>query len=223
MNKYEKWYSGIIENARNRKTDEYTEIHHILPRSLGGNNDPTNLVDLTAREHFMCHWLLTKMHTGINRKKMLNAIYIMKGENSYQKRYKTKITARVYEKLRKEYAAYISKLNTGRKQPPEEKAKQLAAQIGRKRAPFSQEWKEKLSAAKRGKNNNRYGVTVSEETRKKMSEKAKGRKYSSETIEKRAVKIRGSKREKKLCPHCNREVAVNGYARWHGDNCKEKK
>lgn len=147
----------------------------------------------------------------------------MKGENSYQKRYKTKITARVYEKLRKEYAAYISKLNTGRKQPPEEKAKQLAAQIGRKRAPFSQEWKEKLSAAKRGKNNNRYGVTVSEETRKKMSEKAKGRKYSSETIEKRAVKIRGSKREKKLCPHCNREVAVNGYARWHGDNCKEKK
>lgn len=71
MNKYEKWYSGIIENARNRKTDEYTEIHHILPRSLGGNNDPTNLVDLTAREHFMCHWLLTKMHTGINRKKCL--------------------------------------------------------------------------------------------------------------------------------------------------------
>ena len=56
-----------------------------------------------------------------------------------------------------------------------------------------------------------------------MSEKAKGRKYSSETIEKRAAKIRGSKREKKLCPHCNREVAVNGYARWHGDNCKEKK
>ena len=60
----------------------------------------------------------------------------MKGENSYQKRYKTKITARVYEKLRKEYAAYVSKLNTGRKQPPEEKAKQLAAQIGRKRAQY---------------------------------------------------------------------------------------
>lgn len=225
MNKYEKWYSGIIENARNRKTDEYTETHHILPRSLGGNNDPTNLVDLTAREHFMCHWLLTKMHTGINRKKMLNAIYIMKGENSYQKRYKTKITARVYEKLRKEYAAYISKLNTGRKQPPEEKAKQLAAQIGRKRAPFSQEWKEKLSAAKRGKNNNRYGVTVSEETRKKIGDKLRGKKQDPARVAARAEKQRSlnMKREKKLCPHCNREVAVNGYARWHGDNCKEKK
>ena len=197
MNKYEKWYSGIIENARNRKTDEYTETHHILPRSLGGSDTPDNLVDLTAREHFMCHWLLTKMHTGQARGKMINALYMMQGQGPYQTRYKSKITSRIYKNLREEYATYISNLNKGRKQPPEEKARQIAAITGRKRAPFSEEWKENLSKNHKSKNPD-YNTAHSEETRKKMSEKAKGRKYSSETIEKRAAKIRGSKREKKL-------------------------
>ena len=222
MSKYEKWYSGIIETARNRKINEYTETHHILPRSLGGSDTSDNLVELTAREHFMCHWLLTKMHTGQARGKMINALYMMQGRGPYQTRYKSKITSRIYKNLREEYATYISNLNKGRKQPPEEKARQIAAITGRKRAPFSEEWKENLSKNHKSKNPD-YNTAHSEETRKKMSEKAKGRKYSSETIEKRAAKIRGSKREKKLCPHCNREVAVNGYARWHGDICKEKK
>ena len=222
MSKYEKWYCGIIETARNRKINEYTETHHILPRSLGGSDTSDNLVELTAREHFMCHWLLTKMHTGQARGKMINALYMMQGRGPYQTRYKSKITSRIYKNLREEYATYISNLNKGRKQPPEEKARQIAAITGRKRAPFSEEWKENLSKNHKSKNPD-YNTAHSEETRKKMSEKAKGRKYSSETIEKRAAKIRGSKREKKLCPHCNREVAVNGYARWHGDICKEKK
>ena len=121
MSKYEKWYCGIIETARNRKINEYTETHHILPRSLGGNNEPDNLVELTAREHFMCHWLLTKMHTGQARGKMINALYMMQSQGPYQTRYKSKITSRIYKNLREEYAAYISNLNKGRKQPPEEK------------------------------------------------------------------------------------------------------
>ena len=221
MNKYNIWYSNIINRAQTRPDlNEYAERHHIIPHSLGGSDHPSNLVSLTAREHFICHWLLTKIYTGEARGKMINAMYIMRAEGTNQKRYKSKITSRVYKHLREEYAAYISKLNTGRVQPPEEKAKQLAAQIGRTRAPFSAEWRAKLSSAKIGENNNRYGVVFSEETRRKMSERAKGRKYSPETIEKRASKIRGSKREKLLCPHCQQLISVNTYPRWHGDNCK---
>lgn len=221
--KYNIWYDNIIEKAKTRFLTDYTETHHIVPRSLGGTDEKENLVELTAREHFVCHWLLTKMHTGEARGKMINAMYMMRAEGPYQKRYKSKITSRVYEKLRVEYRDYISNLNKGRVQPPEEKERQLKAQLGRKRAPFSDEWRAKLSAAKKGENNNRYGVKISEETRRKMSEKAKGRKYSAETIEKRAAKIRGSKRDKLTCPHCCKDIAVNGYARWHGDNCKSKK
>jgi len=220
MNKYEKWYFAITNNAKNRNTDGYTETHHIIPRSLGGLDTKDNLVNLTAREHFICHWLLTKMYTGEAKGKMINAMYMMRAESPHQKRYESKITARIYENLRTEYSRYISNLNKGRIQPPEEKARQLAAQIGRKRPPFSEEWRSKLSAAKTGKNNNRYGVTISEETRKKMSDRAKARKYSKETIEKRAAKTRGSKRERLICPHCNKDCAVNTYPRWHGDRCK---
>jgi len=40
----------------------YTEKHHILPRSLKGSDDPSNLVSLTGREHWIAHLLLNKIH-----------------------------------------------------------------------------------------------------------------------------------------------------------------
>ena len=76
-----------------------------------------------------------------------------------------------------------------------------------------------MAAKKQGENNPRFGAIVSEDTKQKMREKALGRTQSAETIKKKADAVRGSKRETKLCPHCNRSVAVNGYARWHGSNC----
>jgi CRISPR/Cas system Type II protein with McrA/HNH and RuvC-like nuclease domain len=47
--KYLKWYNSIIENAVTRnykkgKTDLYLEIHHIVPKSLGGKTDWENIV-----------------------------------------------------------------------------------------------------------------------------------------------------------------------------------
>ena len=66
-----------------------------------------------------------------------------------------------------------------------------------------------------------HGKNHNESTVEMIRQKAIGRKQSAETIAKKAEAIRGTKREKKLCPHCNKEVAVNGYARWHGDNCKQ--
>lgn len=97
-NKYTRWYYNIIHRAQSRVTTEYTEKHHILPKSLGGSNDRTNLVRLTAREHFVCHLLLTKMCANHhNRYKMLYAFTAMAwiqniGEgryslNSYQYEY----------------------------------------------------------------------------------------------------------------------------------------
>jgi hypothetical protein len=69
--------------------------------------------------------------------------------------------------------------------------------------------------------NPRYGVEVSEETRKRIGDKLRGRKQTEEEKLVRSLANMGKKREKKLCPHCDQHVAVNGYARWHGDNCKK--
>jgi hypothetical protein len=74
-NKYNKWYFSIIETAKKRELGNIKEIHHIIPKSLGGNNDSYNLVDLTPREHYICHWLLTKMTEGKYRMKMTFALH----------------------------------------------------------------------------------------------------------------------------------------------------
>jgi len=217
MNKYTRWYNNITEQAKSRTLDCYTEKHHVIPRSLGGTDDASNLVNLTAREHFICHWLLTKMHAGDARGKMINALYLMQGKNKYQDRY---INSKVYATLREEYAQYISNLNTGRIQPADEKSRQIAAITGRKRAPFSDEWKANMSLKKSGENNPRYGVELSESTRQKIGDKIRGRVQTEEEKARRSVANMGKVKPKKLCPHCQQLVAVNGYARWHGINCK---
>ena len=219
---YKRLYNDIVTNAQLQERNCYTETHHIVPRSLGGADTADNLVRLTAREHFIAHWLLSKFTEGEDRGKMIKALSLMRADSKYQERYSTKITARVYENLREEHARIISEQNTGRIQPQHEKENQIRAMTGRKRPEFSKEWRENLSKSSSGENNSMYGKKHSVDTKKKMSEKAKGRKQSAETIAKKANAIRGSKRELKLCPHCEREVAVNGYARWHGDNCKAK-
>jgi len=54
---YQKIYDQIIERAKNRKLEGYKEKHHIIPKCLGGPDNKENLVELTAREHFLCHLL----------------------------------------------------------------------------------------------------------------------------------------------------------------------
>lgn len=244
MNKYKQWYANITERAKNRILETYTESHHIVPRSLGGGDEPNNLVNLTAREHFVCHWLLVKMTTGQEHHKMLNALRMMRAEKQGQHRYNTKITARVYEGIKQEYAKLqsetlkgkgngfygkkhtpearekIRQKNLGNKLTPEQHARLVANTTGKRKPPLSDEHKAKLSILREGEGNGMWGKTHSEETKAKQRAKAVGRKQSAETVQKKADAVRGSKREKRLCPHCDQLVAVNGYARWHGDRCR---
>ena len=61
--KYSKWYDSLINKALQRSLPltMYTEQHHIVPRSFGGSDDISNLVKLTAREHYVAHLLLWKI------------------------------------------------------------------------------------------------------------------------------------------------------------------
>ena len=65
----------IIAAATSRTIiPKYVEKHHIIPKSLGGNNRKENLVNLSAREHFICHRLLVKMLNGDAKNKMIYAL-----------------------------------------------------------------------------------------------------------------------------------------------------
>lgn len=72
---YKRIYTCIIQSRINNIPVGYTEEHHILPKCLGGNDEKTNLVKLTAREHFICHLLLAKIHP--NNKGIVYAAYMM--------------------------------------------------------------------------------------------------------------------------------------------------
>ncbi|MDB5594887.1 MAG: hypothetical protein JWM36_1848 [Hyphomicrobiales bacterium] len=76
--KYQRWYDHLVARAQSRKRlGGYSEVHHIEPRSLGGSDQPANLVSLTYREHFLAHWLLTKIHSAGAGRRMQRALFAM--------------------------------------------------------------------------------------------------------------------------------------------------
>ena len=99
---YQKIYNQIIERAKNRQLEGYKEKHHILPKCLGGSNDKSNLVELTAREHFLCHMLLCEIYP--NNNKLKHALFLMNEgitRNDYSPSSKT------YHRLKEERSKLI--------------------------------------------------------------------------------------------------------------------
>jgi len=183
-NKYTTWYFKIISDSKKKIYTEYTEQHHIIPKSLGGRNTDDNIVKLSAREHFICHWLLTKMVTGEHQKSMRYALRMMRKTNKHTHRYETKITSRVFEKNR----VVCNVLLQGRIVSDQTRQRMSAARKTRvitdetreklskprkKRGPMSDEIKKKIAEANKGK-------VRSVETRQRMSESAQGKPKSSE-------------------------------------------
>lgn len=79
---YAEIYNQLISRARLRSAliTDY-EVHHIIPRCMGGDNSSSNLVRLTYREHFFAHELLAKIYPYENG--LLYAVYLMSNKNQY--------------------------------------------------------------------------------------------------------------------------------------------
>ena len=188
-NKYTQWYQAIVAKSSLRVNNVgYVEKHHILPKSLGGTNDPSNIIKLTPKEHYICHLLLTKMVDGNNRHKMWYAHYMMmRGAKRY------KPTSRMYA-LAKENLSKANKArpgpNRGKKMSEAQKEKISKSLSGKNLGPMSEEHKNKLRKPKseehkrklsESRKDKSFGYTHSEETKKKMSEAQKGKKGIEKT------------------------------------------
>lgn len=186
LNKYTRWYNTIVEHRRSNLAEGYVERHHILPKSMGGSNLDDNLVALTAREHFVCHWLLTKMTVGTDRTKMLRAFNAFKMSSRKNPR---RLTARQYAIARNIKIPYeprvvnpetgrkISKALTGRTQSAESNARRSASLKNR---TFTDDHIQKLSVALKGRTSPTKGM------------KFEGRSFSKLT-----------------CPCCGKEISKN--------------
>ena len=196
-NKYRQWYYNIIQHRLSNPASGYTERHHILPKSLGGSNNQSNLVALTAREHYVCHLLLIRMTEGNARTSMLRAFNAFKMSGSKNPR---NLTARQYQTVRL-LTEGLPSWNAGKKHSPETRAKISAARKGRqspmKGKQFSDEAKANISTA-----------ASNPERRAKISQALKGR----------VSPTKGSKRpyksfSKQPCPNCGREIGINNLSR----------
>jgi len=156
---YAKQYQLLVTTRKQMNRKFFTgcgfERHHIIPKSLGGTNDKSNIVVLTPREHCLAHMLLAKMYTGEARGKMCYAlIALVKLRNKNR----SAITTKEYERLRKaHYHAMLDpdyrtlrSANTAKQWTPERRAAvaektRLQWQTDNKKKDFyaSQEWRDR--------------------------------------------------------------------------------
>lgn len=77
---YQKIYNDLINKRKLTPPKNcYTERHHVIPVCMKGTNKKENLVPLTAREHYIAHALLVKIHRNDKRYyfKLLKAMTAM--------------------------------------------------------------------------------------------------------------------------------------------------
>lgn len=117
---YNRIYNELIERSRNENRQKgcgiYYENHHIIPKCLGGEDTSENLVLLTAREHFIAHWLLTKIYPSEPKIIFAFNSFSMKLGGAMNQHYQldTYSTSRNYEYARRK----VVQLLTGVPRPP---------------------------------------------------------------------------------------------------------
>lgn len=187
-----------MSRARGRVLDGYFERHHVLPKSLEGGDEASNIVRLTYREHFLAHWLLTKLTAGKDRRKMLYALFQMTRRGKGKDRV---FTSWQYEAARRA----IQKVQAGRKLSDETRAKISEARKGKSIMPLAT--RRKMSKRLKG-NTYANGVKKSPETialwmSKMVGRKTtKGYKSSEDTKRKISKSLMGNQRTagRKLSP-----------------------
>lgn len=178
-NKYAKWYTNLVNTRKIRIINdlEYYELHHIIPKCMGGTNNKENLVKFTAREHYIAHLLLIKMCVNeSHQRKMKFALQKMMGNSSNWSNAQ-------YETARKKNLEAL----IGRKFTEEHKRKLSMSNIGIKR---NDETKLKLSKKAKLRTHNKnpfYGKSHSDETKSILREKAKNRIWITNGIESKVL------------------------------------
>lgn len=162
-------YNSLIDKAKDNvfNSDEYFETHHIIPKGMDGSDDTNNLVKMTARQHFVAHWLLFRIYP--TNKQIAAAFHIIAfGTNCRNTRKKHQgymPSSRAIAEAR--YASVVR--NTGSKHSPETIQK------------MKDTWSKKLAE---GYVWPKIGTSPSDETREKQSKSKIGKPRSQETIDK---------------------------------------
>lgn len=166
-------YNQFIQNILNTRGrfncgNEYCERHHIIPKCLGGTDDLNNLIDLYAREHFIAHKLLALENP--DNDKLTYAWWAMSNWINPKTQKREIITAEEYEEAKIAYSKLLSERSSGENS------------IFYGKHLF-------------GKDNPHYGHKHTQETKKIISDKAKGRKHTKESKNKISASLKALHRK----------------------------
>lgn len=184
---YYKTYNQLIDKCIQMESegypeDMYTEVHHILPKCMGGTNDESNLVRMPVRYHIMAHLLLAQVYPEING--LVYAAHVLVSVNNSV--VSTNTAALIREDFKKsrigshhseETRRKISESNKGKVIPRELVEKLRSINLGKK---HSLETRKKMSEARKREN-------LSEEILRKRSLASSGRKHSEEVKKKISI------------------------------------
>ena len=103
---YRKHYERLVQQT---PPEGYTEKHHVVPHCMGGTDRKSNIVKLSARQHFVAHWLLKKIYP--NQPGLIYAFHMMFHPTSSNTRQTDWIhsRSRTYARLKEEMIVDIHK------------------------------------------------------------------------------------------------------------------
>jgi len=202
FNEYTSEYYKIIKQALDRLSHTasrkearellgYVEKHHIIPKSLGGTNDDSNLVWLTAAEHLKAHLLLVKMVDKIEHKRKMSSAAVRMANPQSRTHHRIladneiEDIAIIRAEAARLHSEYMKERHKGENNPfygrHHTEESKLAKSIANKGLPRTQQTRENIRASKLGDKNPSKKIVT--------------------------------------CPHCGVTGKAGGVRKHHFDNC----
>ena len=194
-------YERLIAAFRDSPRRLGWHTHHVVPKCLGGDDSPSNLVHLPPRAHYLAHWMLYRMypeHPGISL-----AFILFKGVRRGRDFEEASLRHSEASRLR----MILNNPQSGKPRTDSQKAAASNALTGK---PKSESHRSKIAKARAGK-------VMSEEQKKKIGDAQRGKPRSEES---RLAAIAGIKTH--TCPHCGKVGRGNTMMLFHFDKCKER-
>lgn len=246
---YAKIYEQLISNAKINPFSGYTEKHHIVPKCMGGGDTFDNIVSLSARQHFIAHWLLYKIH-GTKELAFAWRVMCINPKNNQR----SKVNSHSFKLAKEAWAIEMSRLNTGVKFSDKRIENLRQAHLGQKawnKGIATGETASRKARIEHYMANPQRCVTCGQPIPYRFKSRArkycckkcqfadpnrivgkvnrkpnsgsfkKGHTLKGETVKKISDKLTGMKRPRGVCPHCGTEGALSLLKRWHFDNCKK--
>jgi hypothetical protein len=227
---YSKIYENLILDAKlNPKFESYKELHHIVPKCLGGDDSIHNLIHLTARQHYLAHWLLYKTHRTAS---LVHAWHSMSRIGKGQE--ERNVNSHLFEYCKKERSRMLSKQYSGKgnhffgKHHTEETKRRLSEKHSGKVYKTQEQIRDWVdNVAKRKKTDDhkrkigRKGFTMLQHTETK--EFVRVSLSDPRCGDVNWVNPRKLKPEAKYkCVYCDVVTTASNLKRWHNENCKRK-